>query len=46
MEWLSHDYGNGGVVDISPVDAYYGMELSTPTLLCQASKKIWVANHF
>jgi hypothetical protein len=22
MEWLSHDYGNGEVVDISVVDAY------------------------
>jgi hypothetical protein len=27
MEWLSHDYGNGGVVDISMVDAYSRMEL-------------------
>jgi hypothetical protein len=32
MEWLSHDYGNGGVVDISVVDAYSGMELCTPIL--------------
>jgi hypothetical protein len=24
MEWLRHDYGNGGVVDISAVDAYSG----------------------
>jgi hypothetical protein len=45
MEWLSHDYGNGGVVDISVVDAYSGMELCTPILLCEASKKIWMANH-
>jgi hypothetical protein len=39
MEWLSHDYGNGGVVDISVVDAYSGMELCTPILLGEASKK-------
>jgi hypothetical protein len=23
--WLNHDYGDGGVVDISVVDAYYGV---------------------
>jgi hypothetical protein len=46
MEWLSHDYGNGGVVDISAVDAYSGMELCTPILLGEASKKNWTANHF
>jgi hypothetical protein len=46
MEWLSHDYGNGGVVDISAVDTYSGMELHTPILLGAASKKIWMANHF
>jgi hypothetical protein len=46
MEWLSHDYGNRGVVDISVVDAYSGMELYTPILLGEASKKIWMANHF
>jgi hypothetical protein len=45
MEWLSHDYGNGGVVDISAVDAYSRMELCTPILLGEA-KKIWMANHF
>jgi hypothetical protein len=39
MEWLSHNYGNGGVVDISTVDAYSGMELCTPILLGEASKK-------
>jgi hypothetical protein len=27
MEWLGHDYGNGGVVDISVMDAYSGIEL-------------------
>jgi hypothetical protein len=40
MEWLSHDYGNGGVMDISVVDAYSEMELYTPILLGEASKKI------
>jgi hypothetical protein len=40
MGWLNHDYGNGGVVDISVVDAYSGMELCTPMLLGEASKKI------
>jgi hypothetical protein len=40
MEWLSHDYRNGGVVDISAVDAYPGMELCMPILLGEASKKI------
>jgi hypothetical protein len=39
MEWLSHDYGNGGVVDISVVDAYFRMELCTPILLDEPSKK-------
>jgi hypothetical protein len=40
MEWLSHDYENGGVMDISVVDAYFGMELCTPILLGETSKKI------
>jgi hypothetical protein len=46
MEWLSHDYRNGGVVDISAVDAYSEMELCTPILLGEASKNFWMANHF
>jgi hypothetical protein len=46
MEWLSHDYGNGGVVDILSVDAYSGMDLCTPILLGEASQKNWMANHF
>jgi hypothetical protein len=46
MEWLSYDYGNGGVLDISMVDAYSGMELYTPILLGEASKKNWMPNHF
>jgi hypothetical protein len=40
MEWLIYDYGNGGVVEISAVDAYFKMELCTPILLGEASKKI------
>jgi hypothetical protein len=39
MEWLSHNYENGGVVDISAVDAYYRMDLCMPILLGEASKK-------
>jgi hypothetical protein len=46
MKWLSHDYDNGGVVDISAVDAYSEMELCMPILLGEASKKNWMANHF
>jgi hypothetical protein len=46
MEWLSHGYENGGGVDISVVDAYFGMELWSPILLGEASKKIWMSNHF
>jgi hypothetical protein len=38
MEWLSHDYGNGGVVDISMVDAYFIVELCTPIFLGEGSK--------
>jgi hypothetical protein len=40
MERLSHDYGNGRVVDISAVNTYSRMELCTPILLGKASKKI------
>jgi hypothetical protein len=46
LEWLSQDYGNGGVVDISVIDAYFGIELCTPILFGEASKKNWMANHF
>jgi hypothetical protein len=46
IEWLSHDYENGEVVDISAVDAYSGMELCMPILLGEASKNFWMANHF
>jgi hypothetical protein len=40
MEWLSHGYGNGGVVDISAVEAYSKMELCMAIFLGEASKKI------
>jgi hypothetical protein len=46
MEWLSHDYGNMGVVDISGLNTYSRMKLCMPILLGEASKKIWMANHF
>jgi hypothetical protein len=36
--WLNHDYGDGGVVDISVVDAYSEMELCTLIFLGEASK--------
>jgi hypothetical protein len=39
MKWLSYDYGNGGVVKISVVGTYSGMELCMPILLGEASKK-------
>jgi hypothetical protein len=46
MKWLNHDYRNERVVDISTVDAYFEMELCMSILLGEASKKIWLANHF
>jgi hypothetical protein len=46
MKWLSHDDGNGGVMDISAVDTYSRMELCMPILLGEASKKNLMANHF
>jgi hypothetical protein len=46
MEWLRQDYGSGGVVDISLVDAYSRMKLCTLILFGEATKKIWMANHF
>jgi hypothetical protein len=44
--WLNHDYGDGGVVDISTMNTYSGVEVCTPILLGEATKKIWLANHF
>jgi hypothetical protein len=31
--WLNHDHGDGGVVDISAVDAYSRMEVCTSIFL-------------
>jgi hypothetical protein len=39
MEWLSHYYGNGRVVDISVVDVYSEMELCTPYYWVRLAKK-------
>jgi hypothetical protein len=38
MIWLIHDYGDGGIVDISVVDAYSEVELCTPIFLGEARK--------
>jgi hypothetical protein len=47
MIWLIQDYEDGGVVDISAVAAYSGVELCTPIFLGEASKySFWMANHF
>jgi hypothetical protein len=35
--WLNHDLGDGGVVDISKVDAYYGVDVCTPIFLIRKS---------
>jgi hypothetical protein len=35
--WLKHDHGDGGVVDISVVNAYSGIEVCTPIFLIQKS---------
>jgi hypothetical protein len=35
--WLNHDYGDGGVVDIFAVDAYFRVEVCTPIFLGEAS---------
>jgi hypothetical protein len=35
--WLSHDYGDGGVVDILVVDAYSRVEVCMPIFLGEAS---------
>jgi hypothetical protein len=44
--WLNHDYGDGGVVDILAVDAYSRVKVCMPIFLSEASKKIWLTNHF
>jgi hypothetical protein len=35
--WLNYDYGDGGVVDILVVDAYFGVDVCTPIFLGEAS---------
>jgi hypothetical protein len=35
--WLNHDLGDGGVVDISTVDANYGVEVYTLIFLMRKS---------
>jgi hypothetical protein len=35
--WLNHDYGDGGVVDISTVDAYFGVEVCKLIFLIRKS---------
>jgi hypothetical protein len=42
--WLNHDYGDGGVVDIMVVDAYFGVEVCTPIFLGEASKFIFLGS--
>jgi hypothetical protein len=35
--WLSHDHRDGGVMDISAVDAHSGVDVSTPIFLIHKS---------
>jgi hypothetical protein len=35
--WLNHDHRDGGVVDISEVDAYFGVEVYMPIFLIRKS---------
>jgi hypothetical protein len=35
--WLNHDHGDGGVEDISAVDAYSRVEVCTPIFLIRKS---------
>jgi hypothetical protein len=35
--WLNYDHGDGGVVDISVVDAYSGVEVCMPIFLIHKS---------
>jgi hypothetical protein len=38
--WLNHDHGDGRVVDISAVDAYFRVEVCTPIfLICKSILK-------
>jgi hypothetical protein len=42
MIWLIYDYEDGGVVNISAVDAYFRVELWMPIFLGEASKIIFL----
>jgi hypothetical protein len=45
--WLNDDYGDGGVVDILAMNAYFKVEVCMSIFLGEASKFFfWVANHF
>jgi hypothetical protein len=35
--WLNHDYGDGGVVDILAMDAYYEVDICTLIFMGEAS---------
>jgi hypothetical protein len=35
--WLNHDYGDGRVMDILAVDAYFEVEVYTPIFLGEAT---------
>jgi hypothetical protein len=35
--WLNYDHGDGGVVDISTVGTYSGVEVCTPIFMGEAS---------
>jgi hypothetical protein len=35
--WLNHDHRDGGVMDISAVDAHSGVDVSTPIFLIHKS---------
>jgi hypothetical protein len=35
--WLNHNHGDGGVVDISAVDVYSGVEVCMPIFLVRKS---------
>jgi hypothetical protein len=37
LTWLNHDYGDGGVVDILVLDAYYRVDVCTPIFMGEAS---------
>jgi hypothetical protein len=44
--WLNHDYGDGGVVGILAMDAYFGVGVCMPIFLDEASKFFWGSKSF